>query len=142
MDRLVIQKAVERKVFSKDAHWQLSARQFSFPIVVMCERIAVNSFVLSAMHTEIRLTVAVQIEFAQNNAVVDRLLEDSCGHTSPVPHHVSGKPGVQRCQLHLILVRVCRVETTSLIGSITVTRAIKISVTLQKCGCGKRKDRV
>ena len=66
----------------------------------MCEWVAIDGLILTAVNTKIRLTVAVQIKLAQRNAVVDRFLEDSCSHRISVPRHLPGKPGVQRNQLH------------------------------------------
>ena len=81
---------IECKVFPKDACWQLSGWQLSFPVIVVYEWIAINGFVFSAVNTEICLTVAIQIELSQSDAAVDRFLEDSCNHASPVPPHFRG----------------------------------------------------
>jgi hypothetical protein len=52
---------------------------------------------------EVCLTVSVQIELTQSDAAIDRLLEDSSGHGSPMPHYFSRKSGVHRDQLHLLV---------------------------------------
>src|SRR6266700_4100262 len=84
--------ALDREVFPKYAHWQFSGWQLPFPVVVVCEWVAVNGLIFSAVNTQIRLTVASQIELAQNDAAVDRFLEDSRNHASPAPGHFSGNP--------------------------------------------------
>ena len=93
MDRVLLQ-AIGREVFSKNSRRQLAAGQLSLPVVVVCDRVAVNGFVLAAVDAEVRLTVTVQIELAQRDAAFDRLLVDGRGHVSPVPRHLPGQSGV------------------------------------------------
>src|SRR5207249_271009 len=57
-------QTMDGEVLSKHSHRQLSPRQFFLPIAVMLHRIAVNRFVLASVNSEVRLSVAVQIQLA------------------------------------------------------------------------------
>src|SRR3954453_15752592 len=110
MHRL-FQHALDCEVFPKSADWQFSGWQLPSPVVVVCEWVAVNGLIFSAVNTEIRLTVAIQIELSQSDAAVDRFLEDSSNHASPAPGHFAGKPNIHRDYLHMTLVLSCRVRS-------------------------------
>jgi hypothetical protein len=58
------------------------------------QRIAVNRFVDSAVDAEIGLTVAVQIQLAQCDAVLDRFLIDGRRYISSVPAQLAWKPDI------------------------------------------------
>ena len=99
MNRL-LEQAVGGEVFSEHSHRKFPAGQLSFPVVVMRDGIAVDGFVFSAVHGEVGLAVAIQIEFAQGDAAGERLLENSANNFSPVPDNFSGKSGVHGDEPH------------------------------------------
>jgi hypothetical protein len=111
MDR-IFRKVIECEVLPKDGHRQIPAWQLTFPIVVVCERVAVNGLIDSAMHAEIRLPIAIQIELTQSDPAVDRFLEDSRTDACPMPLHFAGKPGIEGYYLHLppVLIRCVRMK--------------------------------
>jgi hypothetical protein len=84
------EQSIRRKILSKDTHRQFVAGQLFFPEIVMFEWVAVDGLVLSSVYVEIRLTVAVQIEFTQGDAAYDRLFEDTGGDDSTPQGHFSG----------------------------------------------------
>src|SRR3981189_1318873 len=93
-------QTVRCEVLSKHTHRQLPPRQLFLPIVVMRERIAVNRLVLSTVHGQVRLTVTIQIKFAQSHAARHRFLENSSRNRLPAPHALPRQPDIQRHNFH------------------------------------------
>ena len=77
----------------------------------MCERVAIDSLVDSAVNAEICLPVTIQIKFAQSDALMDRFLEDSRSDAIPVPCHFARKASIHRYELHPMLVLIRCVHT-------------------------------
>ena len=72
----IFQQTVGSEVLPKYAPRQLLAGQFSPPIIVVFERVAVDGLMLSPVNGEIRLPVAVQIKLSQSDAASGGLLVD------------------------------------------------------------------
>src|SRR5262245_46641905 len=66
----------------------------------MRERIAIDRLVFSAVDGEVGLTVAVQVKRAQDDAPLDRLLENAGADVHPMPGDFARKSDVERHQLH------------------------------------------
>src|SRR5262250_1423855 len=66
----------------------------------MLDRIAVNRLVLSTMHAQVCLPVAVEIELAQRNPASDRFFINSRRHRPPMPHDITRQSDIQRNNLH------------------------------------------
>ena len=84
----------------------------------MYEWVAVDGLIFSAVNSEIRLTVAIQIKLAQSDATMERFLEDSRSHASPVPRHFAGKSSIHRYYLHLALVLICRMRDEAIYSAV------------------------
>src|SRR5260370_22248382 len=97
----ILCRPIYRKVFSKAAPRQLPVRQLSLPIFVVCQGGAVNSLVLTPVHAQVRLTVAVQIHLAQSHTALDWLFVNPRRHAFAVPRHFAGQPGVPSYEPHL-----------------------------------------
>src|SRR5579884_147878 len=68
----------------------------------MRQRIAIDGLVLSAVDGEIGLTVAIQIQLAQGDAALDRLLENSGNHVHSMPGDFARKSDIERDDFHRI----------------------------------------
>jgi len=62
--------------------------------------IAVDRFVFAAVDPEVPLTVAVQIQLAENDLARDRLFEDAGSDDGVVPGHFAREANVDGDELH------------------------------------------
>jgi hypothetical protein len=60
----------------------------------MRKLIAVDSFIWTAVHAQIRLAIAIQVESPQPYAALNRLLEDASGYASSPPRDLARQPRV------------------------------------------------
>lgn len=73
------------EIFSEDPERQIATGQFLFPVGVVLNQIAVERLVLAAVHRQVRLFVAIQVECSQRHTSAHRLLEDRCRDRLPMP---------------------------------------------------------
>ena len=66
----------------------------------MLQRICVNRLTRTAMHRQVGLPVAIQIEFAEGDRTVHRHLEDGRADALAHPDHFTRQPYVDRHNLH------------------------------------------
>src|ERR1700685_3779230 len=99
--RRVFRKSFRRKILPEDRCRQFAPGQFLLPVVVMRHRIAIHRLKFPAMHRQVCLPVAIQIQLAQRHPPRHRLLVNRRRHAHPVVHHVARQPRVHRNYLHL-----------------------------------------
>jgi hypothetical protein len=75
MDGLLAQ-ALSCEILAEHTHRECVTCQVPFPVLVVLNWVAIDSFVLASMHGKIRLPVAIQIECSQGNAALDMLFID------------------------------------------------------------------
>src|ERR1700691_717702 len=101
--RRVFRKSFRRKILPEDRCRQFAPGQFLLPVVVMRHRIAIHRLKFPAMHRQVCLPVAIQIQLAQRHPPRHRLLVNRRGHAHPVVHHFPRQPRIHRNYLHLHL---------------------------------------
>src|SRR6202167_3990281 len=101
--RRVFRKSFRRKILPEDRCRQFAPGQFLLPVVVMRHRIAIHRLKSPAMHRQVCLPVAIQIQLAQRHPPRHRLLVNRRGHAHPVVHHFPRQPRIHRNYLHLHL---------------------------------------
>src|ERR1700691_5479616 len=99
--RRVFRKSFRRKILPEDRCRQFAPGQFLLPVVVMRHRIAIHRLKFPAVHRQVRLPVAIQIQLPQRDPPRHRLLVNRRRHAHPVVHHVARQPRVHRNYLHL-----------------------------------------
>jgi hypothetical protein len=62
--------------------------------------ITIDGFIFSSMNFEIGLAIAVQVQFAQRDSAIDRVLENARRDGPSVPRHGLRKPYVYGDQPH------------------------------------------
>jgi hypothetical protein len=63
---------------------------------------------LSTVDARVRLAIAIQIEPAQRDAALDRILVHRRGHGPAMPYDVARQAGVHGDDLHFILININR----------------------------------
>ena len=96
----IFQQAFRREVFSENGKRKIAARQLFLPKRIVFDGIAVDRFVFAAVDPEVGLTVAVQIQLAENYVARDRLLKDAGSDDRVVPGHFARKANVDGDELH------------------------------------------
>src|ERR1700683_4593081 len=99
--RRVFRKSFRRKILPEDRCRQFAPGQFLLPVVVMRHRIAIHRLKFPAVHRQVRLPVAIQIQLAQRHPPRHRLLVNRRRHPHPVVHHFPRQPRIHRNYLHL-----------------------------------------
>ena len=91
MDRIFEEVfALGSEILAELAQGKFAAGKFGFPEGVVFEGVAVDGLVFSAVDSEVGLAVTIQIQFAEGNAALDGLLENSGGDDPPVPFDFAG----------------------------------------------------
>src|SRR6202795_3682671 len=114
MDR-IFEQAFGGKILSKISQRQIVSRQFRLPIRIVLEWVAINGFVLAAMHGEGGLAVSVKIQLAQKDAALDGFFEYTGSHRVSVPQDFARQSNIYRDYFaHGILACACTASTVLL----------------------------
>jgi len=76
--------------------------EFCLPINVVLDGVEVDGFIFSAVHGQIRLPIAVQVESPESDSSGDRFLIDGCGYGVSMPKDFTGQAAIDRHELHLV----------------------------------------
>jgi hypothetical protein len=97
----VFGQSLSREILAESAHGECVTREFDFPVFVVLKRVAIHSLVLASMHSEVRLSIVIEIECPQGDPTWDRLLIDRCRYTSPMPNHFPRQPAIEGHKFHI-----------------------------------------
>jgi hypothetical protein len=101
-----LERTFEGEVLAEDAGRQRKAGELCLPVFVVRDGVAVDGFLGAAVHGEVRLAVAVEVEGAESDAAGDRLLKDRSGDLVIMPGNLAGQADVEGEEPHGDWIRI------------------------------------
>ena len=102
-DPHVLEQPLGGQVLAEDGPGQIHSGKLLAPILVVLGRVDVDGLVDAAVHRQVGLLVALEVERGHAQSAVDRCLEDGGEHRMAVPLDLSREPDAQRHDFHVNL---------------------------------------
>lgn len=96
----VFEQALGGEVFAESPPWKVRLGELLAPVRVVFGRVGVDGFVGAAVHGEIGLAVATQVELLEFDGALDGRLEDSGGDLSSLPQDDTRAANVDGDEFH------------------------------------------